>query len=79
MMYLDSAVLNVTERLCRRFQIWTGWTNVWLAFQLTNLSVVVYFIWAVAFFWQTSLTLRVVVGAKVLLVPQPVRAIALHK
>jgi hypothetical protein len=45
MTYLDSAVLNFTERMCRRFQTWTGRTNVWLAFQLTNLSIVVYFIW----------------------------------
>ena len=45
MTYVDSAVLNLTERLCRRFQTWTGRTNVWLAFQLTNLSIVVYFIW----------------------------------
>jgi hypothetical protein len=45
MTYLDSAVLNLTERICRRFQALTGRTNVWLAFQLTNLSIVVYFIW----------------------------------
>jgi len=45
MTYLDSAVLNLTERICRRFQASTGRTNVWLAFQLTNLSIVVYFIW----------------------------------
>jgi hypothetical protein len=45
MIYVDSAVLNVTERLCRRFQRWTGRTNVWLAFQLTNLSIVFYFLW----------------------------------
>src|SRR3954463_7365259 len=45
MTYIDSAVLNLTERLCRRFQILTGRTNVWLAFQLTNLSIVVYFVW----------------------------------
>jgi hypothetical protein len=44
-MAIDSALLNLTERLCRRFQVWTGRTNVWLAFQLTNLSVIVYFIW----------------------------------
>ena len=43
MTYVDSAVLNLTEWLCRRFQTWTGRSNVWLAFQLTNLSVVVYF------------------------------------
>ena len=45
MTYLDAAVLNLTERICQRIQIWTGRTNVWLAFQLTNLSIVVYFIW----------------------------------
>ena len=41
MMYVDSAVLDLTEQMCRRFQAWTGRTNVWLAFQLTNLSIVV--------------------------------------
>ena len=46
MTYVDSAVLDFTEHMCRRFQAWTGRTNVWLAFQLTNLSIVVYFIWA---------------------------------
>ena len=46
MTYVDTAVLDLTEQICRRFQTWTGRTNVWLAFQLTNLSIVVYFIWA---------------------------------
>jgi hypothetical protein len=41
MTHVDQAVLNLTERMCRRFQMWTGRTNVWLAFQLTNLSVIV--------------------------------------
>ena len=45
MISVDWAVLNFTERLCHRFQRWTGRTNVWLAFQLTNLSIVLYFIW----------------------------------
>jgi hypothetical protein len=45
MTYIDAAVLSLTERVCRRFQAWTGRTNVWVAFQLTNLSIVVYFIW----------------------------------
>ncbi len=45
MICVDRAVLNFTERLCHRFQSWTGRTNVWLAFQLTNLSIVLYFIW----------------------------------
>jgi hypothetical protein len=44
-MFVDEVVLNFTERICHRFQIWTGRTNVWLAFQLTNLSIVLYFIW----------------------------------
>jgi hypothetical protein len=37
--------VDVTEWLCRRFQLLTGRTNVWLAFQL-NLSVILYFVWA---------------------------------
>jgi hypothetical protein len=54
MTYLDSAVLNLTERMCRRFQTWTGRTNVWLAFQLTNLSIVVYFIWVANLYWLSG-------------------------
>ena len=46
MTYIDSVILNVTERCCRRFQLLTGRTNVWLAVQLTNLSIIVYFVWA---------------------------------
>jgi hypothetical protein len=45
MTHVDAAILDLTERICQRFQAWTGRTNVWLAFQLTNLSIVVYFIW----------------------------------
>ncbi len=44
MTYLDAALLNAIERGCRRFQVLTGRTNVWLAIQLTNLSVIVYFV-----------------------------------
>ena len=63
MTYVDSAVLNFTERLCRRFQTWTGRTNVWLAFQLTNLSIVVYFIWVADLYWlRVDLALRVFVA-----------------
>jgi hypothetical protein len=51
MIYVDLAILDLIEGLCRRFQILTGRTNVWLAFQLTNLSIVVYFIWAGVYFW----------------------------
>jgi|SRR5829696_9047035 len=50
MTYLDTALLNLTERCCRRFQLLTGKTNVWLALQLTNLSIIVYFVWAGMYF-----------------------------
>jgi hypothetical protein len=49
MTLIDSALLDLTERCCRRFQRLTGRTNVWLAVQLTNLSIIVYFVWAAAF------------------------------
>jgi hypothetical protein len=63
MTYVDSAVLNVTEQMCRRFQEWTGRTNVWLAFQLTNLSIVIYFIWAAGlYFVSAALVLRIFVA-----------------
>ena len=63
MLHVDSAVLNFTERMCRRFQTWTGRTNVWLAFQLTNLSIVVYFIWVAGFYWLSGdVALRVFVA-----------------
>jgi hypothetical protein len=39
MAFIDSAVLNLIERSCRGFQRLTGRTNVWLAVQLTNLSI----------------------------------------
>ena len=63
MTYVDSAVLNFTEALCRRFQLLTGRSNVWLAFQLTNLSIVVYFIWVGGIYLSSGdLTLRVFVA-----------------
>jgi hypothetical protein len=63
MRYVDSAMLDFTERICRRFQIWTGRTNVWLAFQLTNLSIVVYFVWVTGlYFVSGDLVLRVFVA-----------------
>ena len=46
MLTIDSVLLDLTEWLCRRFQVLTGRTNVWLAFQLTNFSIVVFFVWA---------------------------------
>src|SRR5215212_1218814 len=63
MTYIDTAILNLTERMCRRFQTWTGRTNVWLAFQLTNLSIVVYFVWAAGLYQLSGdLVLRIFVA-----------------
>jgi hypothetical protein len=55
MTFVDAILLDLTEWLCQRFQAWTGRTNVWLAFHLTNLSIVVYFTWAGALYWLTGL------------------------
>jgi hypothetical protein len=59
---LDSGLLDVTEWLCRRFQLLTGRTNVWLAVQITNLSIVVYFVWAVIYFWDAAAGMRLGMG-----------------
>jgi len=62
MTYVDSALLNITEWCCRRFQLLTGRTNVWLAVQLTNLSIIIYFVWAGAYFWSGRLPVRLILG-----------------
>jgi len=62
MLFLDSAILDTTEWVCRRFQVLTGKTNVWVAVQLTNLSIVVYFVWAAMSFWNTDGVTRTIVG-----------------
>lgn len=63
MTYVDSFVLNLVEKLCRRFQLLTGRTNVWLAVQLTNLSIVVYFVWVLWIYLATAdLTVRIFVS-----------------
>ena len=49
-MGIDSALLDLTERICHKIQLLTGRTNVWIAFQLTNLSVIVYFVWVALYF-----------------------------
>jgi hypothetical protein len=58
--YVDRAILDMVELCCRRFQVLTGRTNVWLALQLTNLSIVVYFVWAVLYSWSTDAMQRTV-------------------
>ena len=62
MSYIDSALLNLTQWFCRKFQLLTGRTNVWLGLQLTNLSIVVYFVWAGAYFWNSDLGPRIAGG-----------------
>jgi hypothetical protein len=59
---VDLALVELTERLCRRFQWLTGKTNLWLAVQLTNVSVVFYFFWATVYFWDALLGVRVAVA-----------------
>jgi hypothetical protein len=62
MTHIDLAVLNLAEWLCHKFQLLTGRTNVWLALQLTNLSIVVYFVWAGIYFWGAEAAVRITVG-----------------
>lgn len=62
MTYVDAAILNVTEALCRQFQRLTGRTNVWLALQLTNLSIVVFFVWAAVYSWGTDLPQQIMIA-----------------
>ena len=62
MSYIDSVILDLTERFCQQFQLLTGRTNVWLAVQLTNLSILVYIVWAILYSWTAGLVLRLFVG-----------------
>jgi len=52
---IDTAILDLTERVCQRFQVLTGQTNVWIAVQLTNLSIIVYFVAAAIYFQAVRL------------------------
>lgn len=61
--YVDAAVLNVTEVLCRALQRLTGRTNVWLAIQLTNLSIIGYFAWAGMYFVISDTATRIILAA----------------
>jgi hypothetical protein len=60
--YIDLAILTSFERFCRKVQLLTGWTNVRLAFHLTNLSIIVYFVWAGLYLWRSDSGLRVVLA-----------------
>jgi hypothetical protein len=59
---IDLALVDLTEWLCRRFQSLTGRTNVWLAVQLTNVSVILYFVWAAVYFSDVMLSVRIAVA-----------------
>jgi hypothetical protein len=63
MVPLDSVILNLTELSCQAFQRLTGRTNVWLAVQLTNLSIVVYFVWAAMYAVAIGLASRMLLAA----------------
>jgi hypothetical protein len=62
-MVIDSVILDGIEWCCRKVQLVTGRTNVWIAVQLTNFSIVVYFVWAGTFFLSADTPTRVVGGA----------------
>ena len=62
MTYIDLALVDLIERCCHRFQLLTGRTNVWLAVQLTNVSIIVYFVWAGVYFWNSGLIVRIALG-----------------
>ena len=61
--WVDLALLNAVEKGCHAFQRLTGRTNVWIAFQLTNLSIVVYFVWAMLYVWATRGLTRIGLAA----------------
>lgn len=62
MTHIDFALLDATEWICHRFQMLTGRTNIWLAVQLTNLSIVVYFVWTTMYFWHSDPLVRIAFG-----------------
>jgi hypothetical protein len=60
---IDAAILDATEWLCRKFQVLTGRTNVWLAVQLTNLSIVMYFVLTAMAFPTVPLGGQIAIGS----------------
>ncbi len=59
---IDSLLLSLTERACHKVQVLTGTTNVWLALQLTNLSIIGYFVWAATYSWMSPAAVRIPIG-----------------
>jgi hypothetical protein len=62
MPYVDSVLLRLTEWACHRFQLLTGATNVWVAVQLTNVSIIAYFAWAGGVFLRSGVGVRVAIA-----------------
>jgi hypothetical protein len=62
MIAIDSVLLDMTEWLCHKIQLLTGRTNVWLSVQLTNLSIIVYFVWVGLSFQILTVGTRIGVG-----------------
>ena len=62
MTYVDLVIVNLIERSCRKFQLLTGKTNVWLAVQFTNLSIIGYFVWAGVYFWSRGAAPRIFIA-----------------
>jgi len=62
MLAIDSATLDLVEWLCRKVQWLTGKTNVWIAAQLTNLSIVIYFIWVATYIQVLPWFGRIAIG-----------------
>jgi hypothetical protein len=59
---IDLGILDLIERCCRRFQTLTGRTNIWLAAQITNLSIIVYFVvCAVVYFLSVDVAPRLLI------------------
>jgi len=83
MTYLDVGILNAVEWLCHKFQRLTGRTNVWLAAQVTNLTIVMYFVWAAMYFWNTEFSVRLSVGlfcgALLYVLPQTVFKVSIEE
>ena len=59
---IDAHLVNLTERVCHRLQRLTGTTNIWLASQLTNLSIIGYFAWATAYSWTIPIEAKIALG-----------------
>src|ERR1700747_1847167 len=83
MTYLDAGVLSACEWFCHQFQRLTGRTNVWLGAQVPTRTIVVYFVWAAMYFWNTDVSVRISVGlfcgALLYVLPQTVFKVSIEE